>query len=183
MTSLKLVALSASTHRPSRTRDFVETLARRASESLGASLKFFELCEIRPGLMAVPFRVALEGRAKEALDSVEQADALIIGLPAKKLSCVPALLLHLIELADREQLAGKPVVFFATGAQERDTRATRLHFRLLARHLGARVALVAHVDRSQLRATAGDASMPNLVGRATERLRPLFNRPSLPRDR
>jgi FMN reductase len=117
MSTLRIVGFSGSTHRPSRTRALVESVAAEIGSRRSIDLDVFDLLDAGPGL-GVFSRDELPRNAADILDAVENADALIIGSPVYKGSYT-GLFKHLLDFVDPLALAGKPVVLTATGGGQR----------------------------------------------------------------
>lgn len=117
MSALRLVALSGNTHRPSRTRTLVEAAVSAVARRHPVAPEIYDLVDIGPGIGAFS-RSKLPAAGQEALDAIENADALIVASPVYKGSYV-GLLKHLIDFVDPLALAGKPVLIGATGGGHR----------------------------------------------------------------
>ena len=113
----RVIVVSGNTRRPSKTRMLAEVVAASIQASAEVDLKLFDLVDAGPGLGAFA-RDELPRSAIDILDSVETADALIVGSPVYKGSYA-GLLKHLFDFVDPLCLAGKPVLLLATGGGER----------------------------------------------------------------
>lgn len=129
MSALRIVGLSGSTRRPSRTTGLVEAVAREVGRRRKTSFELFDLAEIGPGIGAFQ-RDELPEIAREALAAIEGADALIVGSPIYKGS-YSGLFKHLIDFVDPLALAGRPVVVTATGGGRRHALAVEHQLRPL----------------------------------------------------
>lgn len=113
MSTIRIVGISGSTRRPSRTRTLVERVAVEVSARRSAEIHVFDLADAGPGLGAFG-RGDLPKEAAAILNEIEAADALIVGSPVYKGSYT-GLFKHLFDFIDPQALAGKPVVLTATG--------------------------------------------------------------------
>lgn len=117
MSALRLVALSGNTHRPSKTRALVEAAVSAVARRHTVTPEIFDLVDIGPGVGAFS-RSKLPLAGQQALEAIENADALIVASPVYKGSYV-GLLKHLIDFVDPLALVGKPVLIGATGGGHR----------------------------------------------------------------
>lgn len=129
MSILRIVGLSGSTRRPSRTTALVQALAREVGRRREIGFTLFELADLGPGLDAFT-RAELPAPAQEALDAIEGADALIVGTPIYKGSYA-GLLKHLVDFIDPQALIGRPVALIATGGGRRHALAVEHQLRPL----------------------------------------------------
>jgi len=113
MCALRIVGVSGSTRRPSRTRSLIEAVAAEVANHREIALKTFDISDAGPGLGAFS-RSALPKEAEDILQAIEGADALIVGSPVYKGSYT-GLFKHLFDFIDPLALAGKPIVLTATG--------------------------------------------------------------------
>ena len=109
----RVVGLSGSTRRASRTTVLVEAVASRLAGKCEIAFDLLDVASIGPGLSAFS-RDELTPAGRAALRAMAQADALIIGLPLRKRSCA-GLFKHLSGILEPAALDGKPVVLAATG--------------------------------------------------------------------
>ncbi|NNM71339.1 FMN reductase [Enterovirga aerilata] len=117
MSRLKIVAVSGSTRRPSRTTELVAAIGREVAARRGADIRLVDLADIGPGLAAFR-RDGLPEQALATLAEIEKADALIVGAPVYKGS-YPGLFKHLFDFVEPAALAGTPVILAATGGGRR----------------------------------------------------------------
>ncbi len=127
--ALRVVGLSGSTRRPSRTTALVEAVARELGGADEVAFDLYDLAGIGPGLGAFA-RDDLPAAGRAALRAIEEADALIVGSPIYKGSYA-GLFKHLIDFLDPAALAGKPVVLAATGGGRRHALAVEHQLRPL----------------------------------------------------
>jgi FMN reductase len=118
MAGLKLVGITGSFNRPSKTLALVRHVAERASAQYGFANRTYDLHDVGPSLGGALWRKDLDDQAKRVIDDIVQSDALIIGSPTYKGS-YPGLFKHLIDLIDPQELRGKPIVITATGGGDR----------------------------------------------------------------
>lgn len=112
MSLARIVGISGSVTRPSRTTTVVEqVLAGLAGHG---DSRLIELVDEAPHVFSALTRAGLSGRAAEIVGAVETADLLVVGSPVYRASYSGALK-HLFDLVDHRALQGKPVLLAATG--------------------------------------------------------------------
>jgi FMN reductase len=114
----RIVGLSGSPRRPSKTSTLVELVAADVLSRTRARVDIFDLVDAGPGLGAALQRQDLTLPAARIIDAIEQADALIVGTPVYK-GAYTGLFKHVFDLVDPRALVGKPVVLTATGGGPR----------------------------------------------------------------
>ncbi|WP_201842747.1 FMN reductase [Microvirga zambiensis] len=114
----RIVGLSGSPRRPSKTSTLVELVAAEVLNRAQARLEIFDLVDAGPGLGAALQRPNLTLPAARIIDAIEQADALIVGTPVYK-GAYTGLFKHVFDLVDPRALIGKPVLLTATGGGPR----------------------------------------------------------------
>jgi FMN reductase len=114
----RIVGLSGSPRRPSKTSTLVELVAADVLSRTHARVDIFDLVDAGPGLGAALQRQDLTLPAARIIDAIEQADALIVGTPVYK-GAYTGLFKHVFDLVDARALVGKPVVLTATGGGPR----------------------------------------------------------------
>ena len=114
----RLVSISGSVRRPSRTRALIEFVAAQVARTRRVDLRVYDLLDAGPGLGAAYARSDLPLPAARIVDAIETADALIVGSPVYKGSYT-GLFKHLFDFVEPEALAGKPVILTATGGGPR----------------------------------------------------------------
>lgn len=114
----KVVGLSGSLSRPSRTRVLVEAAVRRAAERYGREPVVIELSTIAGSLGGAARLADLDPAARGAVELMLGADALVLASPVYKGS-YGGLFKHLLDLLDPLALVGKPVLLGATGGGPR----------------------------------------------------------------
>lgn len=115
---LKIVGVSGSVRRPSRTHVLVEHLVTTLATSLAADTHLVELGEIAPQLAASLDRDRLTPDVRAHIDAIESADLLVVGSPVYRASFT-GLFKHLFDLVHHEALFDVPVLLAATGGSER----------------------------------------------------------------
>ena len=114
----RIVGLSGSPRRPSKTSTLVELVAADVLSRTHTRVDIFDLVDAGPGLGAALQRQDLTLPAARIIDAIEQADALIVGTPVYK-GAYSGLFKHVFDLVDPRALVGKPVVLTATGGGPR----------------------------------------------------------------
>jgi FMN reductase len=117
MSALRLIGIAGNTRRPSRTRSLVEAVGAEVGRWRSSRFDMFDLVDAGPGLGAFT-RADLSGDARNVLDAIESADALVVGSPVYKGSYT-GLFKHLFDFVDPAALAGRPVILTATGGGRR----------------------------------------------------------------
>lgn len=114
----KIVGLSGSLSRPSRTRILVEAAVTRAALRYRREPLVIELSAIADSLGRAARLSDLDAGALAAVELMVGADALVLASPVYKGS-YGGLFKHLLDLLDPASLAGKPVLIGATGGGPR----------------------------------------------------------------
>ncbi|MCM2292316.1 NAD(P)H-dependent oxidoreductase [Allorhizobium sp. BGMRC 0089] len=130
MSHLDFLGLSGSTSLPSRTRSLVEEAVSRAVALYGGRSKVVDLSQFGPGFAAARTVADLSGGARDIVEQMTQAKALIIAAPVYKGS-YPGLFKHLFDLLEPEALREKPVLLAATGGGEKHALMIEQHLRPL----------------------------------------------------
>jgi FMN reductase len=112
--AFKILGLSGSLTRPSRTTALVRRILDAVAAHSGSQSELIELAVDAPHVFSALNRGQLRGRAAEVIRAVEQADLLVVGTPVYRASYTGALK-HVFDLVDHTAFAGKPVVLCATG--------------------------------------------------------------------
>lgn len=116
--SIRIVCLSGSASAPSKTRALVELAGRKAAVLYGATVQTYDLTDLQPSLGQAASLDDLDPVARAIVDSLVNADALVVGSPVYKGSYT-GLFKHLIDLIDPAALAGKPILLTATGGGDK----------------------------------------------------------------
>jgi len=114
----RLVAISGSTNRPSRSRAVAQAIAAATSERLDIDIAVFDLIDAGSGLGAAFTRKELSPQALGIVEAIENADALVAVSPVYKGSYT-GLFKHLFDFIPPDRLLNKPVVVGATGGGHR----------------------------------------------------------------
>ncbi len=114
----RLVAISGSTRRPSRSRALGEAIVKAALERIDLNVESYDLIDAGPGLGAAFSRDELSDDARKVLEAIERADALIAVSPVYRGSYT-GLFKHLFDFVAQARLLNKPVVVGATGGGHR----------------------------------------------------------------
>jgi FMN reductase len=112
--ALKILGLSGSLTRPSRTTALLRCILDAIELRLGQSAELIELVDDAPQLFTALARAQLTGRAAEVIRAVEEADMLVVGTPVYRASYTGALK-HVFDLVDHRAFVGKLVLLAATG--------------------------------------------------------------------
>ena len=115
---LKLVAISGSTSTPSRTEALIENIVVRVQQHIHVEVEFIRLSEIGHLIHGASRRDLLAPEVQQVLQTIEQADALIVGSPVYRASYT-GLFKHLFDYVDQFALVDKPILLSATGGSER----------------------------------------------------------------
>jgi FMN reductase len=136
MTDPSIVGVSGSVTRPSRTTALVQAILDRIQARSGVVPKLIELVDSAPHLFTALTPDKLAGAAKGLIETVEQADLLVIGTPVYRASYTGALK-HLFDLVHHEAFLGKPVILTATGGSHLHGLVTEHQLRPLFGFLNA----------------------------------------------
>lgn len=109
-----IVGVSGSVTRPSRTTALVRAIVERIAARGDYASEVIELTDAAPHLFSALTPYQLAGEAREIVETVEQADLLVVATPVYRASMSGALK-HLFDLVDHRGFLGKPVVLAATG--------------------------------------------------------------------
>lgn len=115
---VRVVAISGSVNRPSRSRALAEALAQGILSRVQGQLAVYDIIDAGPGLGAAFSRDRLSPTAAKVVDAIEDADALIAVSPVYKGSYT-GLFKHLFDFVSPSALADKPVIVGATGGGHR----------------------------------------------------------------
>jgi len=127
----KIVALSGSLSKPSRTRNLVETIAHRLAQQWPASVHVIDIAELTGELgHAVSFQ-NIPASIQRAQQLLTQADVLVLASPVYKGS-YSGLFKHFLDLLDPGALRGKVTLLAATGGSDRHALVLEHQLRPLA---------------------------------------------------
>lgn len=114
----KVVAISGSVQRPSRTLILLQALVERLGQQLPIEVRLIELAEVGPQFAGVLRREVLPAAVQDHLRAIESADLLIAASPVYRASYT-GLFKHLFDFVHHEALRNVPVLLAATGGSER----------------------------------------------------------------
>jgi FMN reductase len=112
-----VLGVSGSVTQPSRTTVLIAAVLAHLASRGGSETRLIELAEEAAHLFAALTPSRLDGRAREIVRAVEDADLLVVGSPVYRASYTGALK-HLFDLVDHRRFIGKPVVLVATGGSQ-----------------------------------------------------------------
>lgn len=115
---LKVVAVSGSLQRPSRTLVLVDRLLAALGDEVAIDARVISLGEIGPQFAGVLYRNQLPAAVEESIAAIESADLLIVASPVYRGSYT-GLFKHLFDFVHHEALTDKPVLLAATGGSDR----------------------------------------------------------------
>lgn len=115
---LKIVAVSGGLNSPSKTEVLLNAILANIQENITVDVEHIRLSEIGHLLGGVISRDHLAPQVQQALSSIEQADALIVGTPVYRASFT-GLFKHLFDFVDQFSLIDVPVLLAATGGSDR----------------------------------------------------------------
>jgi FMN reductase len=132
----KVVALSANTHRPSRTRLLVQEVAGRFEAMGGPKVSVCDLLDVGLEFGCATSVESLGPAALDVVKMVEGADALIVGSPIYN-GGYSGHFKHFFDLIHPQRLRNKPVCITATGGGQRHALAVEMFMRPLFGFFGA----------------------------------------------
>ncbi|MDK4725527.1 FMN reductase [Rhizobium phaseoli] len=118
METPKIVAVSGSFSRPSKTTVLVQHVVGLVRERYGFDSEIYDMIDVGPSLGNALWRRELDDAAQHVLQKIVDSDILVIGAPTYKGS-YPGLFKHLIDLIDPHELKAKPILITATGGGDR----------------------------------------------------------------
>lgn len=118
MSNNLIVGFSGNISRPSSTRGFVESVTEALARKVGRQHVVFDIEDLGSSLAAARSVASLAPEARNVIQTIIEADALVIGSPTYKGSYT-GLFKHVIDLLDPADLRGKPIVLTATGGGDR----------------------------------------------------------------
>jgi FMN reductase len=126
----RIVVLSGSLNKPSRTRAVLETIAQRIAPRLHAEVAVVDIAELAPELGAAVTFDKLPTAVVEAQRLLASADLLVVGSPVYKGS-YSGLFKHFLDLLEPTRLSGKVAILAATGGSDRHALVLEHQFRPL----------------------------------------------------
>jgi len=127
----RIVALSGSLTKPSRTRNLVDLIARQLVDRVGGESTTIDVSELAPSLLGTLSFKDLPEPVRHAQSLLRSADLIIIGSPVYKGS-YSGLLKHFLDLVDPLLLSGKVALLAATGGSDRHALVIEHQLRPLA---------------------------------------------------
>lgn len=118
MSNNLIVGFSGNTTRPSSTRRFVQSVGETLARQVGLEHQVFDVEDLGPSLASARSVADLDAEGRRVLETIIQAEALVIGSPTYKGSYT-GLFKHVIDLLDPADLRGKPIIITATGGGDR----------------------------------------------------------------
>ena len=158
-----IVGFAGSLSTPSRTKALVETASRQSAKLSGSATEVFDLRDLGPKFGMAHRYADLDTKARQVVDRLIAADALVIGSPVFKGSYT-GLFKHVFDLLDAEALRGKPVLLTATGGGYRHALIIEHQLRPLFGFFEASV-VATGVYASSDEFSEGVPSSPELIGR------------------
>jgi len=116
--NLKVVAVSGSLQRPSRTLVLVEELLATLGRATPIDVHLIELGVIGPQIGAALYRKELSSAAEAEIAAIEAADLLVVASPVYR-ATYTGLFKHLFDFVHHEALIDVPVLLAATGGSDR----------------------------------------------------------------
>jgi len=114
----KIVVLTGSLSKPSRTRNLAETIAQRLAQQWPASIQVIDIADLGGDIASALSFQSIPASVARAHQLLTQADVLILASPVYKGS-YSGLFKHLLDLLDPKALRGKVALLAATGGSER----------------------------------------------------------------
>ncbi|MDZ4135148.1 MAG: FMN reductase, partial [Paracoccaceae bacterium] len=159
----KIIGISGSLNRPSRTRALVEAAVVRVAARYDVTGAVFDLGDFGPSLGSAGRLSDLSPIARAAVDTILSADALVVASPVYKGSYT-GLFKHLFDLIDPAALVAKPVLLAATGGGDRHALVIEHQLRPLLAFFEAQT-LATGVYASDVDFSDGQPTAPSLLAR------------------
>ncbi len=115
---LKVVAVSGSLQRPSRTLVLVEALLAALAKARPIETHLIELGTVGPQLAGALYRTQLPAAVEAEIAAIESADVLLVASPVYR-ATYTGLFKHLFDFVHHEALIDVPVLLAATGGSDR----------------------------------------------------------------
>ena len=115
---IKVVAVSGSVQKPSRTVVLVEELLASLGDAVPIDVHVIELGQLAPQIGGALYRSQLSPAVEAELARIESADLLVVASPVYRASFT-GLFKHLFDLVHHEALIDTPVLLAATGGSDR----------------------------------------------------------------
>ncbi|OWW20827.1 NAD(P)H-dependent oxidoreductase [Noviherbaspirillum denitrificans] len=127
----KIVALTGSLSKPSRTRSLVEHIAEQVAQHVPARISVIDIADLAGELGDAVSFSSIPASITRAHKQIAEADLVILGSPTYKGS-YSGLLKHFLDLLDPAALKGKVTLLTATGGSDRHALVIEHQFRPLA---------------------------------------------------
>lgn len=114
MRTSRIIGISGNVKTPSRTSALVAAVLGEIERRCGLTTRHIDLAYSAPALFRALRADQLDDEGREIVETVENADVLVVGSPVYRASYTGALK-HLFDLVDYRSLTGTPVVLAATG--------------------------------------------------------------------
>ena len=163
MPSFNILGLAGSFSLPSRTRRLVEEAVDRTVARYGGHSRVIDLSQLGSDIAAARHIEDLTGSARDMIDLIVEADALVVASPVYKGS-YPGLFKHLFDLIEPTALAEKPVLLAATGGGDKHALVIEHHLRPLFAFFEAQT-LATGVYAAERDFTDGQITSPGLIAR------------------
>ncbi|QEY62025.1 FMN reductase [Metapseudomonas lalkuanensis] len=115
---IKVVAVTGSTFRPSRTLVLTQAIVAELGQHLPIQSHLIELGDIARAVGGALSRKELPETVEHELRAIESADLLVVAAPVYR-GTYPGQFKHLFDLIDQNALIDTPVLLAATGGSER----------------------------------------------------------------
>ncbi len=115
---IKVVAVTGSTFRPSRTLVLTQAIVAELGRHLPIQSHLIELGDIARSVGGALSRKELPETVEHELRAIESADLLVVATPVYR-GTYPGQFKHLFDLIDQNALVDTPVLLAATGGSER----------------------------------------------------------------
>ncbi|WP_341646338.1 FMN reductase [Thauera sp. SDU_THAU2] len=180
-TPIKVVAVSGSLQRPSRTLSVVEALLDELAEQAPIDTRLIELGNIGPRLAGALYPSQLPDDIKADIAAIESADFLVVASPVYRASFT-GLFKHLFDFVDQHALIDVPVLLAATGGSDRHALVIEHQLRPLFSFFQAHTLPIGvYANEAEIRDYKVDS--PSLRARielAAERARPFLRKRTTP---
>ena len=180
-TPIKVVAVSGSLQRPSRTLSVVEALLDELAEQAPIDTRLIELGNIGPRLAGALYPSQLPDDIKADIAAIESADFLVVASPVYRASFT-GLFKHLFDFVDQHALIDVPVLLAATGGSDRHALVIEHQLRPLFSFFQAHTLPIGvYANEAEIRDYEVDS--PSLRARielAAERARPFLRKRATP---
>jgi FMN reductase len=113
-----VLGISGNLTRPSKTKAFVDHIAKRVAEGIGAASATFDIQDLGHSFGQARRISDLEPAARAVVEQLSSATVLVAASPTFKGSYT-GLFKHFFDLLDPSSLRGKPVILAATGGGQR----------------------------------------------------------------